>query len=90
MPGSWETDEAVNDSIREIVRFRLPDDYFATYPGKVRALGLAQVQAAAQKVVHPDNLVWVVVGDRSKIEEPIKQLGWGEIQFLDADGNPAK
>jgi len=90
LPGSWETDEAVNDSIREIVRFRLPDDYFATYPGKVRALGLAQVQAAAQKVVHPDNLVWVVVGDRSKIEEPIKQLGWGEIQFLDADGNPAK
>ena len=47
-------------------------------------------EKAAQQVVHPDQLVWVVVGDRSKIESGIRELGWGEIQLLDADGNPAK
>jgi hypothetical protein len=29
-----------------------------------------------------------VVGDRAKIETAIRQLGLGEVKFLDADGNP--
>jgi len=45
---------------------------------------------AAQKAVHPDRLVWVVVGDRSRIEAPVRELGWGEIQLLDADGDAVK
>jgi zinc protease len=90
LPGSWETAGAVLGSITEIVRFGLPDDYFVTYPDKVRALTIGDLSAAAGQAVHPDHLVWVVVGDRSKVESPLRELGWGEIQFLDADGNPAK
>jgi zinc protease len=90
LPGSWETDEAVVRSIGDITRFGLPDDYFTTYAGKVRALELNDLTRAANLAVHPDQIVWVVVGDRSKIEPAIRELGWGEIQFLDADGNPAK
>jgi len=33
-------------------------------------------------------VVWVVVGDRSKIEAGIRALGLGELKFLDADGKP--
>ncbi len=90
LPGSWETDGAVGNSIGEIVRFGLPEDYFTTYPDKVRALSLNDVTKAAEKVVHPDQLVWVIVGDRAKIEPGIRELGWGEIQLLDTDGNPVK
>ncbi|HXP59106.1 MAG TPA: insulinase family protein, partial [Dongiaceae bacterium] len=90
LPGRWETIGAVNGSIGEIVNFGLPDDYFATYPDKVRALTVGDLEAAAKELVHPDQLVWVVVGDRSKIEPPVRELGWGEIQILDADGDPAK
>ena len=90
LPGRWETLGAVSGSISDIVIFGLPDDYFATYPDKVRALNVGDLEAAAKELVHPDQLVWVVVGDRSKIEPPVRELGWGEIQILDADGNPAK
>jgi len=90
LPGRWETDDAVASSIGEIVTFGLPDDYYATYPARVRSLSVDQVEKAAKQVVHPEQLVWVVVGDRSKIESGIRELGWGEVQFLDADGNPAK
>jgi len=38
--------------------------------------------------VNPDNVVWVVVGDRAKIEASVRALGLGELKFLDADGNP--
>jgi hypothetical protein len=30
----------------------------------------------------------VVVGDRAKIEAGIKELKWGEVKYLDPDGNP--
>jgi zinc protease len=90
LPGRWETAGAVAGSIGEIVRFGLPDDYFTTFPDKVRALTVDDVAKAAQEVVHAEQVVWVVVGDRSKIEPGIRSLGWGEIQLLDADGNPLK
>lgn len=90
LPGSWETMDAVVGSLAEMVKFGLPEDYFGKYPSKVRGLTVADLQAAAKKVVHPDQLVWVVVGDRTKIEKGVKELGWGEIQFRDADGNVTK
>jgi zinc protease len=37
-------------------------------------------------VVHPESVVWVVVGDRQKIEAGLKELGFGEIKLLDTDG----
>src|SRR5205814_1852411 len=76
LPGRWETIGAVAGSIGEIVRFGLPDDYFVTYPNKVRALSVVALEKAAETVVHADQLIWVVVGDRSKIEPGIRELGW--------------
>jgi zinc protease len=88
LPGSWETIDSVSYSIADIVNFGLPDDYYSTYPEKVRALSVSDVAKAAQKAVHPDQLVWVVVGDRMKIEPGLSELGWGEVHLLDADGTP--
>jgi len=38
--------------------------------------------------VHPDNLIWVIVGDRAKIEAGVKELNLGELHFLSPDGKP--
>jgi zinc protease len=88
LPGSRETQGAVGDSINELVQFGLPDDYYETMAGKIRALKTTDLANAAKTIVHPDNLIWVVVGDRSKIEAGIKELSLGEMKFLDADGKP--
>ncbi len=90
LPGAWETAGHVAASMSEIVRFGLPDDHFQTYPGKVRALRLDDLQNAARKIIHPDRLIWVVVGDRAKIESGIRDLKLGDVQLLDADGRPVK
>jgi zinc protease len=90
LPGSWETIDAVSSSIGEIVSFGLPDDYYTAYPAKVRSLTVEDLTKAAQKIVHPDQLVWVVVGDRAKVEPGLRDLGWGDIHYLDADGDRAK
>jgi zinc protease len=88
LPGSRETIDEIGGSMLEQVRFGLPDDYFETFAGKVRALTVPAVTDAAKSTLRPDNLVWIVVGDRAKIEAPIRQLGLGEVKFLDANGNP--
>jgi len=87
LAGRWETANAVADSLEEMVRFGLPDDYWDTYPDKVRSLSDRQISKAAADVVQPDGMVWVVVGDRAKIEEGIRALEYGDIILMDADGN---
>ena len=86
LPGRWETGKAVAQSIAEIVRFGFADDYWNTYAGRVRALELGEVSAVAESVLHPEKLVWVVVGDAEKIEPGIRALELGEIRRLDSDG----
>jgi zinc protease len=87
LAGRWETANAVADSLEEMVRFGLPDDYWDTYPDKVRSLSDRQISQAAADVVQPEGMVWVVVGDRVKIEDGIRALGYGDIILMDADGN---
>jgi zinc protease len=86
LPGRWETASAVLRDIGEIVTYDLPDDYWDTYADSVRNLSLEQVGEAAADVIHPDRLVWVVIGDREQIESRIRELELGEIIHLDADG----
>jgi zinc protease len=86
LAGRWETMSAINASVHEILRYGLPDDYYQTYAAKIRELDLSHVSNAARKVIHPENLVWVVVGDRAKIEPGLRQLGFGELKLIDTDG----
>ena len=90
LAGRWETNNSVSASLREIVRFGYEDDYFDHYANRVRSLNIEDVAAAAREVVRPENLVWLVVGDRSQVEQEISQLGIADIEFLDAEGNPIK
>jgi len=85
LPGSQETIAQVSASIEELVRYDLPDDYHETYASKVRELTLADIGKAAAEVVHPNSLVWVVVGDRAKVEAGVRELGLGEVQILNPE-----
>ncbi len=86
LPGSRETIDEVGQSIADLIHFGLPDDYYETFAGKVRALKTSDLNDAAKVVVHPDNMIWVVVGDRAKIEAGVKELNLGEVRLMDADG----
>jgi zinc protease len=88
LPGRWETANAILRDISVIVAYDLPDDYWDTYVSNVRNVTLEQIAEAADDFIKPDNLVWVVVGDRELIEPKIRELELGEIIHLDADGNP--
>ena len=53
LPGSRETISEVGNSIETLVEYGLPDDYYDKYAGRVRALQVSDIEAAAKRVVRP-------------------------------------
>lgn len=90
LPGTWETMRSVLGSLVTMVKYKLPNDYYYSYPEKIKNLKLEDIHRAVRKVINPNGLVWVIVGDREKIEKGIRELNYGEIHFIDSDGNLIK
>lgn len=85
MSGSWETNAAVNGSVRDVVKYNLPDDYWQKYGAKVQSLSLKDVQMTAKSIVQPNNLGWFLAGDAAKTLPGLKELGMEVIQ-IDVNG----
>ncbi|MGG7607365.1 M16 family metallopeptidase [Massilia sp. BKSP1R2A-1] len=90
LPGGFETAGQLAGAYTNIVQYGLPDDYYNTYTQKALSLTPAQANALAARSFTPDRLVWIVVGDMSKVESGIRALNIGEVRKIDADGKPAQ
>jgi predicted Zn-dependent peptidase len=89
LPGMWETNGSVAGSVVEQIKFNLGDDYYKTYDAKVRKLTQAELQQTGQQLVKADQVMWFVVGDKAKVYDGLKELGY-EVIVMDADGNVVK
>jgi zinc protease len=83
--GLYETNAAANAAIREMLAVGHPDDYWETYAEKVRAVTAEEAAGVAESLIKPEALVWVVVGDRARIEAGIRELGIGEVQIVEVE-----
>jgi zinc protease len=86
LPGQWETNGRVANSLINMVSYGLADNYYDTYAAKIKSLNKEEIIDVAKRVVKPKNLIWVVVGDKTKIEAGIKTLGY-KVKYIDGDGN---
>jgi zinc protease len=86
LPGEMETGMAVTDKLRTLLSRDLPKDYFAGFANRVNAVTLSDAAKAASSVVKPAETIYVVVGDRTKIEaglnEVAKAWGYGPVTVL--------
>jgi zinc protease len=85
LPGRFDSLSALENAALNIVNFGYPDDYYAKYASGVRALTEAQLNAAGKKVVRPEEVIWIVVGDLKKIEAGVRELNLGEVLRYSAD-----
>jgi zinc protease len=88
LAGSFETVQQLAGAYSNILQYNLPEDYYNTYTQKALALTPDQANAIAKRFIQPDHLIWVVVGDMSKVEAGVRSLKLGEVKKIDADGNP--
>jgi len=86
LPGRWETASAVEGDISTMVRYGLAEDYWDQYVKDLRQIDLAQVNQSAKDNLTPDAMLWVVVGDRERIEEKVRGANLGEVRIINADG----
>jgi zinc protease len=86
LPGSFETVSQLSNAYATILQYGLPEDYYNTYTAATLALTPAQLNALAARVVLPRQPVWIVVGDMSKIEAPIRALNLGTVHRIDVEG----
>ena len=75
LPGSFETVQQLAGGYGSIIQYDLPEDYYNTFTQKVMALTPDGANAIAKKYILPNHLVWLVVGDMSKVESGIT---WAE------------
>ncbi len=87
LPGAYETSKDVLEGLQENHRFQRPDDYIPGLVRQYRSLTLDQIRQVAKQVVKPDQLVWMVVGDKQKILPQLEKLDLGETLWMDVDGN---
>jgi zinc protease len=86
LPGSFETTQQLSGAYGNILQYNLPENYYNTYTDKVLAVTPAEANEIAKKYILPGHLVWLVVGDMSKVEAGIRELNIGAVHKIDADG----
>ncbi|MFC5345738.1 M16 family metallopeptidase [Brevundimonas staleyi] len=75
LAGGYETSGQILGALRSNALYGRPDDYQATLASRTRALTAAQMDEAARRDIHPDQFVWVVVGDASVVRPQLEALG---------------
>jgi predicted Zn-dependent peptidase len=84
-PPTFETPGQLVRRLLDVVHYGLPDDYYAGQVARLEAVTLEDVQRVAREHLDPEALSIVVVGDRSLIEAPLRELGL-PIVHLDYEG----
>jgi zinc protease len=85
LPGAYETLGSLTNAAIGMLTFGRPEEYYAQYANNIRTLTDANLNDAAKKAVHPDEVIWIIVGDLKKVEAGIRELNLGEVVKLDGE-----
>ncbi|MEI8047361.1 MAG: pitrilysin family protein [Bacteroidota bacterium] len=87
--GKFETLQQLDDMLSPIVVYNLPFDYIKQREEIVQQMTPAEHATLSQKFIHPDQLIYLVVGDKATQFDKLKELGLGDPILLDKSGIPA-
>jgi len=83
---NYETGFQKASFIRRILEYNLPADFVQQQSKILKGMTAEQMKAIAGKYLQPDKINILLVGDKAKILDGVKKLGY-EIVELDVDGN---
>ncbi|HET9423945.1 MAG TPA: pitrilysin family protein [Gemmatimonadaceae bacterium] len=88
LPSRLASLAGISGMINEIYLNGLPEDYWTRFQDGVKAVTAADVQRVARQYIDADRLAILIVGDRARIEGPVKATNIAPVVILDAKGNP--
>jgi zinc protease len=86
---NYETGFQKAGFIRRILDYNLPANYVEQQNKILAKLTKAEVDAVAKKMLKPEKMNILLVGDKAKIYDGVKKLGY-EIVELDTDARPVQ
>ncbi|MEP7361034.1 MAG: insulinase family protein, partial [Chloroflexota bacterium] len=87
-PLRFEAASQVAGALGGLVALDLPDDELDRYRPGVAAVTAADIRDAANRHIHPDDLIVVVVGDAATVEPELRAAGLGEVSVTPANASP--
>ena len=90
LPERFASVSSVAGSITALYLEGLPTDYFQHFAEHIDSVTKDDVVRVARKYIDMDHLAIVIVGDRKRIEEPLRKTGIAPIVVLNVDGDPVK
>lgn len=85
-PSNFETYKQIAYNLISMVIHSLPGDYFNTYIDNIKSVNKEHVNSAAVKYIHPNKAITVIVGDKEKVLDQLKDIS-PEIIEVDLKGN---
>jgi len=86
---SLERPETVARFALNTARYKLPDDYYATYLQKIDAVTPEQINEMAKRYLSPENTNIFVVGKADEVAPTLTKFASdGEVHFLNFNGEP--
>jgi predicted Zn-dependent peptidase len=84
-PAGFETTSGMTSQLTTLAVYGLPESFFSEYVPKIQAVTAADIARAAKTYILTDRFAVVVVGDLSKIEQPIRNANLGPVKVVTAD-----
>lgn len=78
-PMQLETPNEVATKAIGLKLYELDDDYYSTYLNKVNQLTKEDIKQAAEKYLHPGNLLISIAGDTKALSKSLKKFGDAEV-----------
>jgi zinc protease len=83
----FETIGALRGMLSQIAKYNLPYDFIKDQKNQISNMTIEEHKQLAQKYIHPDKMIYLIVGDKATQMEKLKGLGFGDPILLDKDGN---
>ena len=86
----FETLNALRGMISEIATYNLPFDYIKNEENIVREMNVESHNNLVKKYIKPNEMIYLVIGDRKTQFNGLKSLGFGNPVLIDREGNQIK
>lgn len=88
LPDQLSSVFGIMQMVNQVYSNGLPENYWSQFQTGIKSVTAADVQRVANKYLDADHLTILIVGDRAKIEAPVRATNIAPVVILDAKGNP--
>jgi len=87
-PRGFETADQIARYLTQLALHHLPDDHYNEFVPCIKAVTRDEVTDAAQRYLPPEDMKVIIVGDRARVSDSLRQLGLGEPTDFPASADP--